>query len=87
MNLSKYGINIPGVVWGFLLLAVGWILQANYPNEVWLPVVIVAIGAILKYIEVSTGTDLPDLNMPEGVESSIARSQPKKNKTIEFLLG
>lgn len=86
---NKWGIVIPGVVWGFILVGVGYFLQANFPNEVWMPLVVVLIGAILKFIEVKTGQDLPDLPpMPDGVAASAASSTAKKpNKGVRWLVG
>ena len=86
---NKYGIVVPGVIWGFLLVGIGYFLQANYPNEVWLPLVVVLIGAIIKYIELQTGEDLPDLPpMQEGVAEDVQIAQEKKpKKSISFFVG
>lgn len=86
--LEQYGIKIPGVLWGFILLAIGWFLQANFPNEVWLPLVTVVIVSLLKYIEVQTGEDLPDFPAPEGMSHSfVPEPQPRRSKLSQFLIG
>ena len=85
---QKYGISVPGVVWGTLLLGLGYFLVENFPNEVWLPLVVVVIGAILKYIELQTGKDLPDLpDIPEGAAAAPYLEQKQPNKWVRWLVG
>ncbi len=82
---NKWGIVIPGVVWGFILVGIGYFLQANFPDEIWMPLVVVVIGAILKYIEVNTGTDLPDF--PGGVKANQPSGVKRPKKSVRWLIG
>ncbi len=52
-------IRIPGVIWALLLVAVAWFLAANFPSEVWYPIIIIVITALVKAIEVRLVDQLP----------------------------
>lgn len=52
-------IRVPGVVWAVLLVAAAWFLQANWPDEAWMPLALIVITAIVKTIEVRLVDLLP----------------------------
>lgn len=69
-------IVVPGVVWGSLLVGLTYLLVANFEGQEWLPIVLVLINAILKYIEVKIGQPIPTVTPSEyrGEEGHVVRT-------------
>lgn len=46
------GLKVPGVVWIAVLTAISAFLAANWPDAPWLHLITVAVGAVIKALEV-----------------------------------
>jgi len=58
-------IVVPGVVWGILLVGLTIVLGESFPQWEYLPWILVVLNALIKAIEVNTGTTVPKV---EGAE-------------------
>lgn len=65
MNSPK--INIPGVFWSALLIALAAFIQANFQGAIWYQAAMLVIAAVLKGMDVGFGKIMADFtfNPPE----------------------
>lgn len=70
-------VKVPGVIWISLLVALSAFLTANWPDALWLNLITVAIGAVIKALEVQSE--------PPAMTERMAAEPP--SRFARFLMG
>jgi len=74
-------IRLPGIVWVFILLIAGALVQANWAGEPWAPGVIAAIGVGISALKVYLTPQERDV--VDKVEGGLASPQSAEFRSIE----
>lgn len=99
----KQLINIPGAVWVTLIVAITKWLSDSFPDQPWLPAIVVVLGAVAKLIQMylpgqpatvtaaEPGTPTPTASVaPDGDDYTWAATQSTAEPArgfTAFLLG